>query len=121
MRELAKRKGAGEGLNLRLGCTGLGCKWAGLQAVLPPAPALVLLATRAHALLLLLPIRFPCPARRGTAEIPVTHAILAEERGSTAEQPADPTQTLPFPDALLQVGWVVQVRAGGGRGTPREC
>lgn len=41
-------------------------------------------------------------------EIPVTHAILAEERGEGLEQPADPTPTMPFPDALLQVGWVVQ-------------
>lgn len=45
----------------------------------------------------------------GGAEIPVAHAILAEERGTTHEQPPDPTQTMPFPDALLQVGWVVQV------------
>lgn len=32
------------------------------------------------------------------------------------EQPPDPTQTMPFPDALLQVGWVVQVRAGWSKG-----
>ncbi|KAI7836044.1 hypothetical protein COHA_010075 [Chlorella ohadii] len=41
-------------------------------------------------------------------EIPVAHAILAEERDVIHEQPPDPTQTMPFPDALLQVGWVVQ-------------
>ncbi|PSC74197.1 ADP-ribosylglycohydrolase [Micractinium conductrix] len=45
-------------------------------------------------------------AKKG--EIPVTHAILAEERGTITEQPADPTPTMPFPDALLQVGWVVE-------------
>lgn len=50
-------------------------------------------------------------------EIPVTHAILAEERGSIQHQPADPTETLPFPDALLQVGWVVQVGCGAASTT----
>lgn len=52
------------------------------------------------------------PPLAGCAEIPVAHAILAEEREVTHEQPPDPTQTMPFPDALLQVGWVVQVSAG---------
>lgn len=47
----------------------------------------------------------------------MAHAILAEERGTTQEQPPDPTQTMPFPDALLQVGWVVQVRELAGRAT----
>ena len=54
-------------------------------------------------------IHFAPPA---PAEIPVAHAILAEERDVIHEQPPDPTQTMPFPDALLQVGWVVQVSAG---------
>lgn len=40
----------------------------------------------------------------------------AEERGSIKHQPAEPTATLPFPDALLQVGWVVQVRCQWGAG-----
>ena len=44
-------------------------------------------------------------------EIPVTHAVLVEERDYITRQPADPTPTMPFPDALLQVSWVVQVRA----------
>eukprot|EP00887_Chlorella_sp_A99_P007733 scaffold20.g7733.t1 len=43
-----------------------------------------------------------------SGELPVTHAVLAEERETINHRPADPTQTLPFPDALLQVGWVVQ-------------
>ncbi len=41
---------------------------------------------------------------------PCTPKTCAEERGTIKQQPADPSQTLPFPDALLQVGWVVQVR-----------
>lgn len=41
-------------------------------------------------------------------EIPVTHAVLVEERDYITRQPADPTPTMPFPDALLQVSWVVQ-------------
>lgn len=34
--------------------------------------------------------------------------MLAEERGKEGEQTVDPTETVPFPDALLQVSWVVQ-------------
>lgn len=75
-------------------------------------------------------------------EIPVTHAVVGcgqvgpelaaqsplpsfpppkEERDDIKEQPADPTQTLPFPDALLQVGWVVQVRQSEGWGCWEPC
>lgn len=41
-------------------------------------------------------------------ELPIGHAVLAEERGKEGEQTVDPTETVPFPDALLQVSWVVQ-------------
>ncbi|KAL4420723.1 hypothetical protein ABPG75_010379 [Micractinium tetrahymenae] len=40
-------------------------------------------------------------------ELPIGHAVLAEERGK-GEETVDPTETVPFPDALLQVSWVVQ-------------
>lgn len=36
-------------------------------------------------------------------------AVLAEERGATEHKGRDPTETMPFPDALLQAGWVAQV------------
>lgn len=36
------------------------------------------------------------------ADLPFTHAVLAEERRKTRKQPAAPSVTLPFPDALLQ-------------------
>lgn len=48
---------------------------------------------------------------------PLAHQ--AEERATIKEQPADPTQTLPFPDALLQVGWVVQVRGAAQKAAAR--
>jgi ADP-ribosylglycohydrolase len=35
-------------------------------------------------------------------ELPFTHAVLAEERRSNPGEPRAPSQTLPFPDALLQ-------------------
>ncbi len=44
----------------------------------------------------------------------IGHAVLAEERGQQGEQTVDPTETVPFPDALLQVSWVVQASASGG-------
>lgn len=36
-------------------------------------------------------------------------AVLAEERGAGQHQQSDPTETMPFPDALLQAGWVAAV------------
>lgn len=61
-------------------------------------------------------------AKAGT--IPVTHAVLAEERaahgGSGGGQPAGPTPEVPFPDALLQVSWVVQVSWEGKEGRKME-
>lgn len=47
----------------------------------------------------------------------IGHAVLAEERGQEGEQSVDPTETVPFPDALLQVSWVVQASAAGGSST----
>uniref|UniRef100_A0A7S0WZG7 ADP-ribosylhydrolase ARH3 n=1 Tax=Chlamydomonas leiostraca TaxID=1034604 RepID=A0A7S0WZG7_9CHLO len=43
-----------------------------------------------------------------TGELPITHAVLAEERATTHHVPSDPTPTMPFPDALLQMGWVTE-------------
>jgi ADP-ribosylglycohydrolase len=41
-------------------------------------------------------------ARVKSAELPFTHAVLAEERGQTGQAPPPPSLFLPFPDALLQ-------------------